>query len=357
MLRPRDVVPYLLAHGLLSPRSIVEREIVVLDSSRRNRNFTVLADPGFSYVLKQGVGPERIATVAREAETYRLLHAQGGVFARHLPLVSFYDPDEHILVLEFVPEPETFREYHIRRGGVSPRAASSLGRALRSLHRLPPPMGSHVCEPPWVLTLNRPPLVLLRDFSSASADLLRVARSSAELASLLRELAETWSASSLVHYDLRWENCIRSRLPSSRERARLRIVDWELAGLGDPCWDLGCVFAEYVAFWLTSVPTPSGRSASDLSALALFPLDRVQPAIGALWSAYAGADASASQRNATLLPSVQFCGARLAQIALEQMQSSVRLTRTAVCLLQVGLNLLSRPLEASVVVLGVTSAK
>jgi aminoglycoside phosphotransferase (APT) family kinase protein len=357
MLRPRDVLPYLLAHGLLSPRSVVDSEIVVLDSSRRNRNYTVLADPDSSYVLKQGVGPDRIATVAREAATYRLLQRQGGVFARYLPDVSFYDADEHILVLELVPESETLREYHIRRGGVSPRAASSLGRALRLLHRIPPPAASHVCEPPWVLALDRPPLTLLHDFSSASVDLLRVARTSDELAALLRGLAETWSASTLVHYDLRWENCVRSRAPASRDAPRLRIVDWELSGLGDPCWDVGCVFAEYLAFWLTSLPTPSALSTGDQPTLALFPLDRVQPAIDALWSAYAGADASASQGTAALLPSVRFCGVRLAQIALEQMQSSARLTRTAVSLLQVGLNMLSRPLEASVILLGVTLAK
>jgi hypothetical protein len=89
--------------------------------------------------------------------------------------------------------------------------------------------------------------------------------------------------------------------------------------------------------------------------LAQFPLERMQPAIRACWRAYVeGFPWRASEAGERLLRAVRYAGARLAQTAYEQMQVSTRLTGNAVCFLQVSLNIMTRPHEAAVHLLGLS---
>jgi hypothetical protein len=54
-----------------------------------------------------------------------------------------------------------------------------------------------------------------------------------------------------------------------------------------------------------------------------------------------------------LLRAVKYGAARLVQIGFEQMQTSMQLTGPIVCLLQLSLNILRRPHEAAVYLLGI----
>jgi len=94
------------------------------------------------------------------------------------------------------------------------------------------------------------------------------------------------------------------------------LVDWELACVGDPCWDIGSVFNDYLSFWLLSVPVTGQELSEESLALARYPLDKMQPAIGAFWAAYIrrmGLDAGTADE--WLVRSVQFAAARLLQTA------------------------------------------
>jgi hypothetical protein len=50
-------------------------------------------------------------------------------------------------------------------------------------------------------------------------------------------------AGCLVNHDLKWDNVV---LTGSPDAPRPVLLDWELAGLGDPAWDLGCLLAEHL---------------------------------------------------------------------------------------------------------------
>jgi aminoglycoside phosphotransferase (APT) family kinase protein len=45
----------------------------------------------------------------------------------------------------------------------------------------------------------------------------------------------------LVNHDLKWDNVVLTG-PAQQPV----LLDWELAGLGDPAWDLGCLLAEHL---------------------------------------------------------------------------------------------------------------
>ncbi len=70
------------------------------------------------------------------------------------------------------------------------------------------------------------------------------------LSGLLEAAAAAWRPECLVHGDLKWDNCLV-------EADRVRVIDWELSGLGDPAWDVSCVIAEQLALYPETGPGES----------------------------------------------------------------------------------------------------
>jgi hypothetical protein len=358
-----QVAPYLLQRGLVDPASIVAGDLTILDVSRRNQNFKVISARGPSYLLKRGISPDRAATVAREAAVYELLQSdtqsQCAGFSRYLPKFYCYDSQERLLTLELVRDAEDFRQYQARRRHFSTRLAAMMGKALGALHSV-----SHVKKTyqggfslqqqmPWVLKIHRPHLGILRDVSEANLRLIGIVQQSAEFCRALDDLRRDWSNDRIVHHDIKWDNWLISAR-SSQPGSRLKLVDWELAALGDPCWDVGSVFSGYLSFWLSSVPITGGEPPERFLELSRYPLDSMQPALRSFWSSYVmqmSLDASAAA--GWLLRAMRYGAARLVQTAFEHMQRSNQLTGNTVCLLQLSLNVMMRPHEAVVQLLGI----
>jgi thiamine kinase-like enzyme len=358
-LSQRTVVPYLLQRHLISLDSIVAGDLSVEDASRRNRNFKIISEHGPCYLLKQGVGREGLATVAHEAAVYDFLqsYTRNG-FDCYLPRLCDYDPKEHILILEFMRHTENLREYHARRRHFSTAVAAAMGKALGTLHHMTwgerdKAIQIFAHEPPWVLSLHRPGLTILSDASSASIQVIKILQTFAELCEFLDTLRQEFRTEALVHFDIKWDNCIIST-QSARRKNGLKIVDWELAGIGDSCWDVGSVFNDYLSLWLLSIPITGETPPDHFLQLARHPLDRMQPAIRSFWESYMRRmDLDRVASHERLLRSVRYCAARLLQTAFEQTQMAMELTGNVVCFLQVSLNILRRPQEAIVHLLGI----
>jgi aminoglycoside phosphotransferase (APT) family kinase protein len=357
-----EVAAYLLRHDLVSAASIVEGDLAVADASRRNRNFKVISERGPSYLLKQGVGPGGKATVAHEAVVYeflRLLAGNNGL-DEYLPRYYGYDMKEQILVLELVRNAQDFREYHARRGRFSILLARTMGKALATVHRLSRTYGIEPddgrifpVQPPGALSIHRPDSRILLDVSAANVELIKVVQRSPKFCRSLDELREGWRTETLIHSDIKWDNCVIFARPSSKRKTRLKIVDWEAAGMGDPCWDIGSVFSNYLSFWLLSIPIMGEDPSDRFIELARYPLETMQPAMRSFWQSYARyMELDAATSGEWLLRAVKYVAARLVQTGYERTQMSPHLTGNVVCLLQLGLNILQRPPEAIVHLLG-----
>jgi aminoglycoside phosphotransferase (APT) family kinase protein len=361
MLSQRQVVPYLLQRNLLSPAHIVAGDVVVTDISRRHHNYKVTVGRSAGYVIKQGIGHDRIAALTREAAIYTLLAGGTTELGRYLPHCYTYDAEEHVLVLELVGGAQNLREYH-QRGHFAPSLARKLGTALGTLHHLTQavPTGSTAerdvaAQPPWILSVHRATLKFLQECSSANVELVQIMQQFPLLCDMLDALRGEWRTEALIHRDIRWDNClVFGRTPAART-SRLKIVDWEIASLGDPSWDIGSVFSDFLSFWLFSIPVTGEMSPDRFLELARYPLEKMQPALHAFWLAYVqrmGLDRATADR--WLVRSCRYLAARLLQTAFEQMQMSVQLTGNVVCMLQLSFNILQRPHEGAVQLLGIT---
>lgn len=362
MLTQSEVASYLLKRKLVSAESIVDGDLVVIDVSRRNRNYKVISERSPGYLLKQGVGPEGIATLTNEAAVYQLLQSNRSTRGLdcYLPRCYEYDPEEHILILELQRNGQDLREYHMNQGRFTTSVARNLGDALGMLHRLTKvqeKLGEDSQRfsgrPPWILSIHRSDPGIFQRVSNANIQLIRIVQQFPEFCEHLDKLRHDWMVETLIHQDMKWDNCIVFAKPGSQRKSMLKIVDWELANLGDPCWDAGSVFSNYLSFWLLSIPITGEAPPERFIELARYPLEKMQPAIRSFWQAYVQQmELSVATSDEWLLRAVQYGGARLVQTAFEQMQMSGQLMGNAVCLLQLSLNILRRPQEALVDLLG-----
>jgi len=350
LLTQAGVVSALLARGLLDAAAIIDGDLVVADGSRRNINFEILRERGRSYFVKQGVGDDRRRTVAHEAAMYEVL-ASSPTLEALAPRHHLWDAEDCTLVVELVRGAESLAALHRRRRRVPVDVGGALGRALGTLHgatRADAMRGRFRNYTPTLFELHRPTLSAFAWMSYGTLEIVKMVQRSDSLVQSLEQVRRDWRIETLIHGDVRWDNC----LWLGDTRAGLTLVDWEMAGAGDPCWDVGTALSEYVGAWVAASPLVPEMPPEAMARLSSLPLADVQRAVRTLWRSYADAMGLAAAADEWCLRAVRYAGARLVEMACETARSSARVTEDAVYLLQTGANILERPLDAAVELFG-----
>lgn len=361
MLSIKDVIPYLVKFDLIAEAALVKGSVLVEEVSRRNCNYRVTCSEGQSYLLKQALGRETIDTLANEARFYEMTNVLRGdsELLRHIPRLFRFDPNNRVLILELIQNAEDLRQLHVRTGQFSSNFAHAIGRALAAAHRAPLTVlgatdwgGSLGTNSPWILSIQHPDLEIFRDISSANLALIKTIQDSASFGNFLDQIRRDWHAVAVTHHDMKWDNIVIGR--SHPQRPHAMLVDWEVVGLGDPWWDVASVLADYLNFWIQSIPIVGKLEASQLVRSARYSLLSMQPAMRRFWETYtADSDVDAASRDTWLLRTVRYTAARLIQGAFEQMQRSPELSGNALYELQLSLNMLQRPSVAAKRILGI----
>lgn len=344
MLTEAEAVAYLLDRQLLTKVDIVHGGLVVHDLSRRHRNFACRTRDGAGLFIKQSDVRQTTRTLCREAECYQQLSTNAFAFAdQYMPRLRCYDPAHDLLVLDYLESAQPLNPH--TRGLAPPIAgAAALGRALACLHE------SQIDEScpapaPWVLSVCEPSPALLAELSTAAIEVIGIIQQDLNLGDVVKGLLASCTSATAVHGDIRFDNCLIGIHQGVEQSQRFFIVDWELAGGGDPCWDVGAALSEYLGLWTRSLPVASFLSLAESVSLATCPLDSIQPCLAAFWEAYVQhRDRVATE--ALLRRAIQYCGARLCQSAIESANASTRLTSTVIYTLQLAENILCHPEEA-----------
>ncbi len=347
-------VPFLLRLGLIGPDSITGSELTIEDASSRNLNRKVSRRRGRNYLLKQAVKDASDVAILREALVYRFL-SKAPQIVGYLPRFYGYDTADQVLVLEHIRGVRDLAQRMANGRWPFTAVARRIGACLAALHTLnarslPGELG-YLTEPPWVLAIHRPPVQTLREVSGANLELIREIQATRALCDLLDALRSEWKCTALIHMDLRSSNWLVS---DPGAPPCIKLVDWETACLGDPCWDVGSMLAEYVIWWALQVPIAGEPQRDETSGVAL---ERTHRAIAAFWLSYARLSRlELSKRNGFLLLSLRYAAARLIQSAYERLRQSWKLDGFAVRLLQLSLNILQQPEAAARHLSGISPA-
>ena len=345
MLGVTDVAAYLLEQELLTPSAVVHGGLRVEDASHLNRVFVVTVQGGRGYVVKL------VDQGAREAAVLeRLRSIEPGRLAGCLPELVAYDSTVGALVLEAIPNARDLSDHHVR-GRFSQTLAREAGRALALLHATPPaaldglPRGP---DPKWQLLPHRLDLDTLRGLSPAAIELTRTIQAIPPLCTELDTLAADWIEDGLIHGDIRWENCLAVPSAASKRWSRLRLIDWELCGAGDPAYDVGAFIGEYLRAWIQSIPVADPQDPGLLLSHARLPLRYLRPSLRAFWDGYSRRRGTSSRDlQATLRRAMRFAALRLVAAALEEVQACAELPSSALYVLPFSQQMMQRPRRAA----------
>ena len=358
-LSAANVVHFLLRNGLVEAREVVAGQVSVIDSSRRNRNFKVIRNGGTGLFVKQmrDMQTDAMLTLKREAACYELAR-DDATLRRLMPRLVRYDENRHVIVVDLLPEAESLLNYHTRHRGFPVEIGRMLGEGLGLYHtragalieseRLKQLLARQI---PLILTLSRGGHAMLGRFGRVGPAISALLQQHKDFEGYLDTLGAEWRFDSLVHGDMKWDNVLVYPTPSGLD---FRIVDWEMADIGDAAWDVGAVLQSFLSVWILSMPIASGLPPESYVSAAALPLENMRPPLHAFWNAYADSRGyGATERRNQIERCLRFGAARLVWAVVEQRLYAPRLDLAATALLQVSLNILQNPPRAVAELLGV----
>lgn len=345
-----SVIPYLLANKYLAVEDVVKNVVRVDADPRRNNNFRVSVSSRPGIFLKQARDFDGRQTLAREAALSGALADLPGSnpILRYLVPFLSYDPTSNILLFELLEKARSLA-VHQRSRRIPLHAAVELGKALGAVHNVAPeclPLdrvpGLRRPARPHVFFLHRADYQFYCGASPGDLGLMRLLQSFPALCELLEELDTEWRSETLIHFDLKLDNVLL--LPGKRS---VCLVDWEMAAIGDPAWDLGSLFADCLCAWLFSIPIAVDESPTRYLSLARLPLPSLQPALRTIWTSYRKERCLMGTAAAEfLLRAIRYSAARLIHVATERTRLAPELMSTIAYQLQLSWNILRDPKHA-----------
>lgn len=246
-LAPHDVIPALISGGVVSAQEAVHAGISVHSVGRSHPMFRIEIG-GLSRAFLKSFGPRRGATdgTAAQERAVLALAAERPDVAAIVPQALAWHGEPDIIVTEALVGHAAWSDEE--EGGdqgqawseLVERVAAPLARFHRATRHLaapdgaPPPDAFAPVEP-WGLKLgsgDAPPEIW--EAAPLAPAMMRLASDPA-LSQGLRFARQCWRNLCLIHADLKHDNII---LIDGNEGARIAIVDWEMARIGDPAWDL-----------------------------------------------------------------------------------------------------------------------
>jgi aminoglycoside phosphotransferase (APT) family kinase protein len=347
-LTASTVLPYLVQKGLLSESNLVRNDWFVARYERRPV-LHVSSPAASGWIVKQAspIDIDHVLQINREAAIYQL--AERDVWAcslrKLLPRFCAYDSGVHALIVQQVAQ-DTAWDY-LRRSSAQPRMLGRLlGRAFAGVHvpvsSTAPPVQFLSGQRPWILELDRADLSSEEKPSTrAVVDLIRAER---PLMASLSRLRRDWRRETLVHNDAKLDNALVRAAP----RPRVWLIDWELAGHGDPAWDVGSMLQSGLVLWLNGISFRKDEEFAEAAQRSTFPLSLAQSFGRSFLSTYIEARTLTSGAAPTFIRrAFRFAGARLVQSAFEHARTLGHFTLRHLAMLQVSKKILEDPDGAS----------
>ena len=90
----------------------------------------------------------------------------------------------------------------------------------------------------------------------------------------------------MIHGDLKFDNIIIS-LNEEKDieiSNKILLVDWEFENIGDPAWDIGSIFQEFIRTWLSLLPITGTEDAEELINLSKESFQNMQKSLRLFWN-------------------------------------------------------------------------
>jgi len=356
-----NLVHYLIARGHVTRQSVVSGEFSVTEVAGRNRSFRVARGDDRSLFVKQikELDQTTIDSLRREAVCYRVTSDHRFDLLREItPSLVDYDPARHLLIVELIVGAENLTQCHRRLGNYPVILAERLGKALAAVpetsREIPP---GELDEslfpglPPWSFSFHEQDTHTL---NPALQQLLEIVRADDRFCQELDSLRDGWQVDGLIHGDLKWSNCLVS--PDENEQPRIHLIDWELADLGDPLWDIAGVLQGYLSEWILHASLDSESTPEEFLQNFGDVFSSMQPAMRGLWRSYNDCLIDQDESPERVERCMRYVGARMLMTVIEYLNWSGELDHNRMTMIGFSRKILCDPREAALLLLGIETA-
>lgn len=358
-LTPDAAIRLLCAHHLLDAAELVDGNVSVAEVRGRNLNLRVESSGPRSYLIKQAAPGESADPLNVEAWFYRRVGEAGGVRLRpYVPHLAAADARRRFIVLDLIPGALT-ADLLVDDApmGTMPRLGEPLGRAIGACHAAFPHRlrGGPRAVRPWIFDIPEPAPEMMRHLAPAQVTLIGLLQEHDAAMTRLARLRRDWTASTLIHGDIKWSNVLVLE-GGAGTPAAVRLIDWEFATWGDPAWDVGSALHSFLVDCIAHAASVAD-SATDAATAFAGALPRAHPEIRRFCAAYFNERGLAGSAADELVDrAILHCGVRLVQTAYESCERVEDMPRFAAAELQLALNILDRADAARRTVLGLPTS-
>lgn len=361
-LTAANMVHYLSARGIVSPKDVVDGQFCVIEAGQHNRNFKVLCGINGGIFVKQIQSIDNFAqsSLFKEAQCYRW--AQNfPAWAATIPALLDYDSIRHSLIFELLRDSKNLREYYYQQNYFPTSLAKLLADALSSYHHLTfdlnaldaaiPELQKKV---PWIFTYHKKSYFPPNSLSVGAVQFADLLRGHPALTAHLDRLFQTWRFETLIHADLKWDNCLFYQFNG---QPVLKLIDWELVDFGDRRWDVGSILQAYLSHWIMRRYRDRTQLREDLIQNTLESMPVMFDSIKAFWYRYCDAmQIDERERSYYLLQCLEFAAVRMLSTAFESLYAAEEVSQHALALVELSQQILDAPARAAVNLFGFAEA-
>jgi thiamine kinase-like enzyme len=348
-----NILYYLLNTNILNHKIIVEEDLIILEVFGKNRNFKVYRTNGSSYMIKQEFENNESLGIKNEYYLYKFAmenRLHGKQLKKILPKLINFSSDSNILITELLPNSKSLYDcYYKLHLDLSSTIALSIAETMSLYHTFDYSLFNNdntyfnKRTKPIPFYLAKPSPTIFRDINPANIELLKIIQDSPIILKSLESLWEEWKTKSLIHTDLHWDNILLYQ--SQSEHSSLKIADWESAFIGDPAWDIGTIFQEYIRYWIYHISIEYNEKEEKNFNLNLAnKYQLIKNCLRVFWDSYNKFCKIPKEESVDLLlRSVRYCAAQLIHNVYEHPRSDLELSNNDICIIQTASNLFQNP--------------
>jgi 5-methylthioribose kinase len=345
----KNISAFLMEKGLLKPKTVVDGDFVVTQSQNRNAIFRILCKQDKSLFVKQLVSfdPQNCYYLQKDATCLWLIKNEKAfqALSQYVPEYYGYDPEKQVLIVEYIPEAKDLEELYQTNKKLDEGLLDQLAKILSSFHfKLEDQTLTNrsiqffMKQLPWTFQFAHSPT----GYSTQNASMfgnnpvINYLINNQPMINVMKGLIPSYEFSSLIHGDIKSVNFI---IQNVEDQDTLKIIDWELADIGDPIWDVaGIIQSLFVSkILILSAANPYGNNFQ----LNEEQMHQTMDEILELWTAYAKYQKFKKEESQNkLIKAIQFAGMRLVQTSFEHNMQAQQLAPKTINLLQLSHSLM-----------------
>lgn len=354
-LTKKNTAAYLTNKGFLDMNDLMDGEFLLTQSQSRNSIFQVLRGKKTGLFVKQLVSmdSQNIYLMQKDATVHYMIHKLD-IFKNVKPFVPEYfgyDPKTQVLVTEYFSDAQNLVEWSEVRKEVSVDQALEIASILSSFHfdlteaiSTNPSLQFFNRDLPWMFNIFNMP-------NNQTDVLFKAIEEDEYLSTQLEEIKQNWSGNSLFHGDIKLVNFI---VVMEDGKEKVKVIDWEIANIGDPLWDVAGLLQSYLFFWITKlIAGPNGFQL--IPGQEYLNASNRNTVTNSFWNAYVEKLGwTKEEEEKAKIKTVKYVAVRLLQSAKELTQLNPnQLSPTAILILQITKSILQSPEAAAKEYLGI----